>query len=538
MSWFRKSSKGGEWDLANVEPPWEGNVSIYSHISEHISPGAKGLTEGGHRLPDEKDDGGIKWVAGGMDGAFGHHGGGGSEKSRAKLLHRALSVVLEDASAVKLKRLYDQLLQVGVIDFIDPLLERLVEKQDLDAERLEELALWIAKNAPDREPVKFAIAVLGAIPGSDHSDLLLTLGRHEELTLYSAVALSSTAGDEAERMLFQLAQHVDGWGRIQIVERLAETRDAEIKKWMLTEGYKNSVMYEYLAYTCAVSGGLRAELEKETVAPAILRGAADIIQSLVTGGPAEDMDDYADGAVVAERYLHHLGAEPKEIGYLVGVDYIQRFLDEDHANWNARESRGWTPELQEKLRAQIKAIKALPHWKEVIGAALASEDRLVFSQADQAATAVGIDTWDHHFARLESGADDGWYFVMQTEDPARIDRVVSLAEKTLPLDSMASGPADEMGLGADWVNHGHLDFVLQDLRRFPGKGWTLIRTGVRSPVIRNRHMALRALSAWGVDKWPGDAKALLETTLEDEPDEDVRKEIRMLLSGKQLGQSV
>jgi hypothetical protein len=37
-----------------------------------------------------------------------------------------------------------------------------------------------------------------------------------------------------------------------------------------------------------------------------------------------------------------------------------------------------------------------------------------------------------------------------------------------------------------------------------------------------------------MDKWPADAKALLETTLEDEPDEDVRNEIQALLAGKKL----
>jgi hypothetical protein len=47
-------------------------------------------------------------------------------------------------------------------------------------------------------------------------------------------------------------------------------------------------------------------------------------------------------------------------------------------------------------------------------------------------------------------------------------------------------------------------------------------------------MALRALSPWGMEQWPPDAKALLESTLKDEPDEDVRKEIETLLAGKEI----
>jgi hypothetical protein len=126
------------------------------------------------------------------------------------------------------------------------------------------------------------------------------------------------------------------------------------------------------------------------------------------------------------------------------------------------------------------------------------------------------------------------YFLMQTPDPARIDRVLALAEKKIALDQISTGPAKEMGIGPSWAHHGHLDFVLQDLRRFPGKGWLLIQTGIRSPVIRNRHIALRALSAWGKDKWPSDAEALLKTALSDEPDGNVRSALEAVLAGKPI----
>jgi hypothetical protein len=529
MGWFSRSKT---WELGTAGHPWQGAASIYEHIKKHLLPDGR-LDTGGERLPDEKDDGGIKWVAGGLDGAFGHHAGGGSEKDRAKMLYRALSVALDDAAPAKLKKLYDHLLDGSVLDFIDPVLELIIEKQDLDAGRLHELALWLAEKSPDRGPVKFAIALFGVIPGSDHSDLLLTLGKHEEFTLYVAVALSNREGDVAEGKLFELAKSVEGWGRISIVERLAKTGDSTIKAWMLREGYRNRIMNEYLAYTCASAGGLRRELESESVDQPLLRGAGDIIRALITGGPAQNIDDYADGAVVVERYLEHLGGDPKELTHLLVVNHIDRFLGEE-ADWSAREKRGWTLAVRTALRKKTAAVKCLPHWQELIAAGLTSQDRVTFYEADEAAKALGIDSWNQHFSRLETGADDGWFFVMRTDDPGRIDRVVALAEKRIPLDEIATGPAEEMGLGPAWANHGHLDFVLQDLRRFPGKGWSLIRAGIRSPVIRNRHMALRALSPWGIERWPSGAEGVLRATLADEPDKDVREEIELLLAGKQI----
>jgi hypothetical protein len=118
---------------------------------------------------------------------------------------------------------------------------------------------------------------------------------------------------------------------------------------------------------------------------------------------------------------------------------------------------------------------------------------------------------------------------MQTDDPERIDRVITLAQERLPLEQIATGPADELGLGPEFEHHSALDFVLQDLDRFPGKGWLLVRAGLRSPVVRNRNMAVRALAAWGKEAWPEGAETLLRAALENEPRQDTRDHMRRAL---------
>jgi hypothetical protein len=526
-----------EWELGKVEFPWDKRPSIYSHIQQHIRLGQRGLTEGGERLPDEalqSAEGGLRWVAGGLDGAFGHHGGGSHAKARAKQINRALRVVVGDVTASKLSTLYQLLLQGSALEFVDPLLEQLIATPDLDVERLRALALWIAKNAPDREPVKVAIAILGVVPdqGGSLREALMTLGRHEEFTLYAAVALANSPQD-CERRLFELAQHVDGWGRIQVVERLSKTTDPEIRRWLLREGYKNSIMYEYLAYTCATTGELLRELSGDAIDDELLTSTGDIIQALIAGGPAQGIDDYADGALVVDRYLQHLGPLPSKLEQLVIVNAIKHFLDED-VDWTSREANGWTNDRRTKLRAQCQAIEALPHWREAVIAGLEAQDRREFATADHAARVIGIDTWTKHYQRLVSGQDDEWYFVMQTKDPERIDKVIALAEQRIPLEKIATGPGRELGVGPEWSDHSHLDFVLQDLRRFPGKGWLLIRAGLRSPVVRNRHMALRALSSWGTDRWSSDTEMSLRNALNAEPDEEVRAEIKTVLAGDEI----
>jgi hypothetical protein len=85
-----------------------------------------------------------------------------------------------------------------------------------------------------------------------------------------------------------------------------------------------------------------------------------------------------------------------------------------------------------------------------------SDDRR-FRAARLAANELGMDTWDASFRRQERGLGDDWFMLMQTNDPERIDRVLGLAEDILPLDDIATRPG--------------LEFIVQGLRRFPGKGW-------------------------------------------------------------------
>jgi hypothetical protein len=119
---------------------------------------------------------------------------------------------------------------------------------------------------------------------------------------------------------------------------------------------------------------------------------------------------------------------------------------------------------------------------------------------------------------------------MQTDDPVRIVRVIEFAEEILPLAEIATGPADELVLGLEFKSHQALDFVLQDLQRFPGKGWILIKAGLQSPVVRNRNMALMALAAWDRKNWQEDTEFLLKKVLEREPNDETRKLIRKVLA--------
>jgi hypothetical protein len=515
------------WDIYDVDLPWWGDrPSLYWHIRAHIRPGEAGLAEGGETLPDEervRGESKIGWAPGAMDGVF-----GGVEDAEQVVdeIVRALRDLAEEATTEHTARLYALLAEHRTLDYVDPLLE--IVGDDTDPDRLRAVARWLATEAPDREPVKAGIALLGLFHGSDDREILLTLGRHEEFTLYAAVALLNTE-DDPERQLYVLARHVTGWGRIRIVERLAGTQDEEIKAWMLREGYQNSVMYEYTAYACATTGQLLGALSSPHPDDALLKGAADILATLIDGrgGPAEGIGEYKDGSEATELFLAHLRDRRVDFEQLVAVGAIKRFLEEDEGEVCDR-ALGW-PQRRSVLLEHVGAILSRSGWERQIRRGLASRDEREFHNAAQAARVIGVDAWDAYFERLERGEGDYWYFVMQTDDPERIDRVITLAQERLPLEQIATGPADELGLGPEFEHHSALDFVLQDLDRFPGKGWLLVRAGLRSSVVRNRNMAVRALAAWGKEAWPEGAETLLRAALENEPRQDTRDHMRRAL---------
>lgn len=537
LSWFSR----GEWAPPSPEAVWGERPALYEHIRRHLRPCGVGLAPEGETLPDEKerDDSEVYWTSGALDGTLGHHFGAGQDPEDIGQVLKAMRAVLDRAETARFRDLYELLRQGQAIGLADPLLESLRESHaSLPLDRLRTLARWLATQAPDREPVKIGMAILGLFGNEEDRDLLLTLGRHDELTLFAAVALANLreAPDEA---LWELARGVTGWGRIQAVERLADTQDPRIRRWLLVEGYKNNVMYEYTAVLCARTGGLRAELEKEPPDEEVLAAAGKLIGAMIVGGPAEDIDDYEDGAAVVARYLDLLkadllGSRAETLSQFLRIDFLRAFLTESEEDWTDRADRGWTPELRQRLLGQCAEILARPHWRPQIIEGLDSPERETRLRAAAAAEALGMDVWERQFEWLAAGDSNLWYHVMQTSDPARIDRVLDLARQKIDLESIATGPADNLGVGPAYAQHSHLDFILQELPRFPGKGWDLIRTGLRSPVVRNRNMALRALSAWPRDQWEPEAEMALRRALREEPEEDVRERIQRVLAGEPL----
>ncbi|WP_280151734.1 hypothetical protein [Piscinibacter sp. XHJ-5] len=520
-----------------IPAPWaDDRPSLFGYlVSFPLEPDGS-LPQAASSLPDEdvlvsRSGSKLRWAAGALDGVFGRHVQASEATSLDKALHM-LEATSHTPTPEHVKDFYDLVNEGDVLSLADPLLDAVRTSRTLDASRLHAFAQWLARESPDRAPVKMGIALLGLFRPPQDTELLLRLGLHDEFTLYAAVALgNSLAQPEREEALWSLARRVDGWGRIHLVERLAGSTRPDLKAWLLREGYKNSVMHEYLAHACATGGGLLPALQADAVDAPLLDGAGELIQALLRGGPAEDISDYDDGAQVVQHYLAHAAtrAAPPLTSYLAVSD-IAESVDSADRTWAPLEAKGWTPEHRRRVRDAAASILSAPHWPGMALAALDEDDRAAFWVASTAAQRMGMDTWETHFARQRDGRGEHWFDLMRTGDPARVERVIALAEAQIDLRAIATGPSDAPGLGPEYRQHMALDFILQSLGEFPGQGWPLVAAGLRSPVIRNRNMALRALAAWDRVHWPDGALALLSQAEREEPDDDIRARMAQLLA--------
>jgi hypothetical protein len=179
-----------------------------------------------------------------------------------------------------------------------------------------------------------------------------------------------------------------------------------------------------------------------------------------------------------------------------------------------------------------------PEWVGKINDALRLTDNQAFYEGDAAAQALGISTREIHFAkvRAEPLRSSSWYRLLQQTQENQIEEVLSFAEQAIPLAQIGSGPTDSLGLGEKYAAHSALDWILQDLKRFPKRGWKFLEVGLQSPVTRNRNMALNALLEWPRPSWPKGAEELLRKAWDSEPNEKLRERLRLAVLDEEKAQ--
>ena len=532
-SWKRRPPIAPVEAIQGLDRLWTvERVSVYNTIAGALASGI-GTHDAVRAILPDKGSNEIRYAPGLKDALL---DASDVATPDAHSIAAAVCKVLREPTAENAAQLLKLLCDCNALSIIDDALLRILKEVGTEQRPLAAFARLLVLKSPELEPIKVAIALLGVSGTSDDAVLISTAGCYDEFSLFAANALVNLL-PEPDQELWALAKRVHGWGRIRVVERLAETTDENIKAWMLREGFRNSIMNEYLAYLCAIKGGLRDEILATEVDDALILGASELLSAMIVGQPGTPIEEFPDGGTVCLAFLKHVNARGLiALETISAAIEIRKLIDNADRRESLRNKSGWTAAIVMNINSEVATLLRSDAARSLIEAALVSREDSVFSSGASLANYFGIDPWPWRFARQQDPARDPWhsqwYWLMWTDDPMRVEQVLGLARTQLNLSLIGSGPGTAIGLGAEYRDDNQLDFIIQDLARFPGAGWDLIRIALYGRTIRLRHMAVKALSAWGREAWPPDAVNEIAAAWHREPDNKLRMRLGDLANGR------
>lgn len=534
--------------------PLRDGVPIYEHIRTHIDPATGRLREDAMVLPDEPTGrrfGRLRSGPGALEGLGTRHMQWDASKKTVRTVYLLEQIAGGNASAEPV--LYELLRADDVVTFYADALDYAASRITSAEPELHDLARRFATTAPDRGPVKFGIAMLGAIGDPADRPIVQTLALHDEFGLYAAEALAELA-PEGQAALFEMARKVNGWGRIEAVTRMVYTSDPAMRRWLLTEGFRNTVTPQYVAYQCAtiadLAGALAEMPEGSRADVPLLIGAAELIQTLVRPGPAMGLGEYADAPQMAERFLRLVLKRRDSVSFYLAADALRQYV----AALDAKQTFGgapandegspamragsegpssgtptipgtvtdqrldveelpqvntveWSPQQRQIVAELSQQIVSDRRWPRYVKRAIA-RDETDLDQAEEAAKKLGIRTYDLHVSQLAKGSTHPrrWEIALAASDGRQIQRLVEIADHTFesrlrrprPEARMQSGSKPRTTAGQeDASSTAALEAVVRGVARFPGSGLGLVEPCLTDEDSRVRRAAVETLVQWG-----------------------------------------
>lgn len=193
-----------------------------------------------------------------------------------------------------------------------------------DGEPYPDDALHRGRNRPrppeDRSLVGIAAARIladhfadpSAVPGN-----LLDSFHSTSVSFYLNEYISAVVARALERLdggttaLLWLAERVEGWGRVYVVEALCRLDDPAAKPWLLRRAVNGEFLNGYVAGEVAVKTALHEAIADPAADDELIDHAGRLMHVLADYGEMSTrIEEYAHAADVLEQHVRHLGTQP------------------------------------------------------------------------------------------------------------------------------------------------------------------------------------------------------------------------------------
>ncbi|MBQ3295057.1 MAG: hypothetical protein IJH00_01030 [Erysipelotrichaceae bacterium] len=441
--------------------------SIYEQLKDNLKDG---IIDPSFSL-NEDDGSSIKWAPGAKDGVYIYHSQPQDfyEEDIQKIA-QALECACGD-DLEKSDEIFHEITQnMSAIAMIDVFEQYVIDHQkDLDPLKIYRTAVYLIKNSRHIECVKTGMELLELMKiDEDTKEVIRTLGLYDEFTIFAAYVMRKWPSGNNE--IFEMARKVHGWGRIHCVE-LLEAENEKIRHWLLTEGCKNEVMNAYSAYTCYEKANVKELLNKQPTYEEY-KGISLIIEGLLDEGPITGISEIEDDKVILLRFL-----EISENYDLTVSDYDAILTVSMWADENGEDYREISQICEKILHSEKCRSKVKEALKEGKGLRLAD--------------VMGLPMAEELYECLKKDFDSNYRKVVYVmNDEKYVEPTIRLFKEHLPLEEMNEGT------DTDFKHNDILQFILQELDPYPGKGIELVRAGLKSPELRSRYLSLEVLKKW------------------------------------------
>ncbi len=429
----------------------------------------------------EYKEGELRYAPGALEGICGHHlGTGGNPDEFCEILKEYLLMEPQDALDT-FEREQSRDFQIATIR--RELIERIYEnRQEYSAGKLKLLTATFIAYGTKVTSVKVGLSLLNLFDLSDNEELkkiLKILAYSEEFTDYVIWISATWTEEESQAFYFELAQKLEGWGKINVVEMMKADTE-EKKQWILCHGCRNSVLYAYLGYECAMKCDFLERLQKGNFSEEEFKGASDIMEGLLDEGPCQGMSALEAPVELTLLYLEECKRHNRDAEQVALITDIAAYFKESKIE-NAGAIGVKAEEILESLDLNtfiLENIEKNTHYCMRI------------------AKMYDIDM-SQHLIRLMKMDFEKYYgfcsYFFNTN--SCVDEFLELCDRKIAYEEYPNEMNHLLGLGA--VQGGiKLDMIVQYLDKYFRKGKKLIIACIHSPITRWRNMAAKAMLGW------------------------------------------